>query len=98
VHGWLLQILRIRAVIEGTELAVRGACSVDAMSNKRGTARRVIGVLFLVFAVLQIVWLPLGILEVLPFVLQFPGESPLRSHAGTTVACLGVAAWAWWDP
>ena len=79
------------------ELADRGACSVDAMSNKRGNARRAVGVLFLVIAALQIMWLPLGILEVLPFVLQFPGTSPLRSHAGATVASLGIAAWAWWD-
>ena len=79
------------------ELADSGACSVDAMSNKRGNARRAAGVLFLLIAALQIMWLPLGILEVLPFVLQFPGESPLRSHAGATVASLGIAAWAWWD-
>ena len=79
------------------ELAVSSACSVVAMSNKRGNTRRAIGVLFLVIAALQILWLPLGIIEVLPFVLQFPGESPLRSHAGATVASLGIAAWAWWD-
>jgi hypothetical protein len=93
----LVPILLNRAGILGLELAASGASSVVAMSNKRGNTRRAIGVLFLVTAVLQILWLPLGILEVLPFVLQLPGESPLRSHAGATVASLGIAAWAWWD-
>jgi hypothetical protein len=50
-----------------------------------------------VLATLFIAWLPLGMLEFVPFVLQIPGESLLRTHAGAAVASLMVTAWAWWE-
>lgn len=50
-----------------------------------------------VLATLFIAWLPLGMLGFVPFVLQIPGESLLRTHAGAAVACLMVTAWAWWE-
>lgn len=50
-----------------------------------------------VLAILFMAWLPLGILDLVPFVLQIPGESLLRTHAGAAVACLMVTAWACWE-
>ena len=48
-------------------------------------------------ALIFIAWLPLGILEIVPFVLQLPGESRLRLHAAAAVLCLLVAAWGFWQ-
>lgn len=59
--------------------------------------RRRIGAIAFGMAVLLIIWLPLGILGVVPFLVNLPGESELRSHAGLAVGCLMIAAWAFWD-
>jgi hypothetical protein len=42
-------------------------------------------------------WLLLGMLNVVPLALQFPGESTLRSHAGAAVLFLMFAAWGYWE-
>lgn len=59
--------------------------------------RRAIGAGAFSAALVLIAWLPLGIYRVVPFVLGLPGESPLRLHTGAAVACLMVAAWAYWE-
>ena len=41
-------------------------------------------------------WLPLGLFHVVPFVLELPGETALRTHAAAAVACLLLAAWGFW--
>ena len=41
-------------------------------------------------------WLPLGVLNVVPFVLELPGEPSVRVHAAVAVGCLFVAAWGFW--
>jgi hypothetical protein len=51
----------------------------------------------LVLAIGLIAWLPAGLLQLVPFVLSLPGESGLRVHAAAAVACLLVAAWAYWN-
>jgi len=48
-------------------------------------------------AVVFMLWLPLGIAGVVPFVLELPGESQLRTHAAAAVLCLLVAAWGFWE-
>jgi hypothetical protein len=50
-----------------------------------------------VLAIGFIVWLPAGMLGVVPFVLSLPNESSLRVHASAAVACLLIAAWAYWN-
>ena len=42
-------------------------------------------------------WLLLGMLDVVPLVLKFPGESTVRSHAGASVLLLMLAAWGYWE-
>lgn len=59
--------------------------------------RRTIGRVAILLATVFIVWLPAGMLDIVPFVLSLPGESSLRSHAGAAVSCLLVAAWAYWN-
>jgi len=56
-----------------------------------------IGTVAFLLAVVFIVWLPLGILHVVPLVLELPGEPSLRVHAAAAVGCLLVAAWGFWD-
>ena len=48
-------------------------------------------------ALIFIAWLPLGIFEVVPFVLKFPGESSLRLHSAAAILSLLVAAWGYWE-
>lgn len=59
--------------------------------------RRTIGRAAIVLATVFIIWLPAGILDIVPFVFSLPGESGLRSHAGAAVLCLLVAAWGYWN-
>jgi hypothetical protein len=61
------------------------------------TTRRTIGRVAFVLAIGFVVWLPAGLLEIVPFVFSLPGESRLRVHAAAAVACLLVAAWAYWN-
>ena len=71
--------------------------AVPAARIRRTTLRRGTGYAGGVLAALFIAWLPLGILGLVPFLLQIPGESLLRTHAGAAVACLMVTAWACWE-
>ena len=67
------------------------------MPRKPLKFRQVIGTGVLTLAVALIAWLLLGVWDVVPLVLQLPGESLLRTHAAAAVACLLVAAWSFWD-
>lgn len=66
------------------------------MLNNFKSLRVKIGTVAAVAAAIFILWLPLGILDVIPFVLTIPGESALRSHAGLAVGSLMIAAWGYW--
>lgn len=55
-----------------------------------------IGKAAFLLALVFIVWLPLGILHVVPFVMELPGEPSLRVHAAAAVGCLVIAAWGFW--
>jgi hypothetical protein len=59
--------------------------------------RRLVGASAFALALLFVAWLPLGALEIIPFVLTLPGEPSLRVHAAAAVACLAVAAWGFWN-
>ncbi|NBS56179.1 MAG: hypothetical protein EBS65_03800 [Betaproteobacteria bacterium] len=59
--------------------------------------RRSIGAVSFAVALIFIAWLLLGILDVVPLVLQLPGESTVRSHAGAAVLLLMIAAWGYWE-
>jgi hypothetical protein len=59
--------------------------------------RRNAGTVAFSFAVLFMVWLPLGFFEIVPFVVNLPNETGLRSHAGLAIASLLVAALCFWE-
>ena len=67
------------------------------MAKRSVKLQRMIGTAAFLLALMFIVWLPLGILHVVPLVLELPGESSLRVHAAAAVGCLVVAAWGFWD-
>ena len=60
------------------------------------TLRLKIGFGAAVMAGLFVLWLPLGILDFIPFVFTITGESALRTHAGLAVGSLMIAAWGYW--
>jgi hypothetical protein len=68
-----------------------------AVADRGRSAQWVIGSGALSLAVVFMLWIPLGIVGVVPFVLELPGESLLRSHAAAAVLCLLVAAWGFWE-
>lgn len=67
------------------------------MIPRIASRRMKIGAIALILALLSIIWLPLGILGVVPLPFALPGESALRTHAGIAVALLLIAAWAFWE-
>jgi uncharacterized membrane protein len=48
-------------------------------------------------AIVLILWLAFGLLNLVPLTLQLPGESKLRTLAGAAVALLMLAAWGYWE-
>jgi hypothetical protein len=60
-------------------------------------AQRVLGGIALSLAVVFVIWLPLGVAGIAPFVLELPGESRLRVHAAAAVLSLLIAAWGYWE-
>lgn len=67
------------------------------MAERGHQVRRLIGVAALSAAAICIVWLPLGLIDVMPFLFEIPGESRLRTHAAAAVLSLLVAAWGFWE-
>jgi hypothetical protein len=59
--------------------------------------RLTIGRFAFLLALAFLAWLALGILQIVPFVLELPGEPRLRVHAAAVVGCLLVAAWGFWE-
>ena len=59
--------------------------------------RRIIGKAAFVLAIAFIAWIPLGVLRIIPFVLELQGEPSVRVHAAAAVGSLMVAAWGFWE-
>ena len=69
----------------------------ESAANRPRRLRRSIGAVSFAVALALIGWLLLGILDVVPLVLQLPGESTVRTHAGASVLLLMIAAWGFWE-
>ena len=59
--------------------------------------RRKIGVLALSLATLAVVWLLLGMANIVPFLIELPQETSIRAHASLAVLLLLIGAWAFWN-
>ena len=46
---------------------------------------------------LALVWLILGMINVVPFLLELPQETSIRAHASLAVIFLLIGSWAFWN-
>ena len=56
-----------------------------------------IGKVVLFFAMLAVIWLLLGMVNIVPFLMELPQETSIRAHASLAVILLLVASWAFWN-
>lgn len=90
-----------RLIILGVARTATERCQkpTSPMADARHRLERMrgfIGASAFATALILIAWLPLGVLDIVPFVLSIPGMGPLRAHAGAAIACLLVAALGFW--
>jgi hypothetical protein len=59
--------------------------------------KRKIGKAALVLAALAVIWLILGMLNLVPFLIELPQETSIRAHASLAVIFLLIGSWAFWN-
>ena len=59
--------------------------------------KRTIGKAALVLGFLSVIWLILGILNIVPFLIELPQETSTRAHASLAVIFLLIGSWAFWN-
>lgn len=57
----------------------------------------IIGKAALVLSSLAVIWLFLGMANVVPFLIELPQETSIRAHASLAVIFLLVGSWAFWN-
>ena len=65
--------------------------------NYKVGMRKKIGVLALSLASLAVVWLLLGMANIVPFLIVLPQETSIRAHASFAVFLLLISSWAFWN-
>ena len=65
------------------------------MKNDR--MKKKIGKAALFLALLSVIWLLLGMANVVPLLIELPNESSVRAHASIAVIFLLIGSWAFWD-
>ena len=56
-----------------------------------------IGKIALFLASLAVIWLLLGMVNVVPFLIELPQETTIRAHASIAVIFLLIGSWAFWN-
>ena len=56
-----------------------------------------IGKAALFLASLAVIWLLLGMVNVVPFLIELPQETTIRAHASVAVIFLLIGSWAFWN-
>ena len=59
--------------------------------------KRTIGKAALVLGFLSVIWLILGMINVVPFLIELPQETSIRAHASLEVIFLLIGSWAFWN-
>ncbi len=59
--------------------------------------KRKIGKVALFLSAIAVIWLILGMLNVVPFLIELPQETSIRAHASLAVIFLLIASWAFWN-
>jgi len=79
-------------------------CSVELRKEDRrdhspanNNMRKKIGVIALSLAALAVVWLLLGMANIVPFLIELPQETSTRAHASLAVILLLIGSWAFWN-
>ena len=59
--------------------------------------KRKIGQVAIFLAILAVIWLLLGIIGIVPFLIELPQETSERAHASLAVILLLIGSWAFWN-
>jgi hypothetical protein len=59
--------------------------------------KRKIGKVAIFLSILAVIWLLLGMIDIVPFLIELPQETSIRAHASLAVILLLVASWAFWN-
>ena len=59
--------------------------------------KRKIGKVAIFLAILAVIWLLLGMVNIVPFLMELPQETSIRAHASLAVILLLIASWAFWN-
>ena len=59
--------------------------------------KRKIGIAALVLGSLALICLILGLINVVPLLIELPQETSIRAHASLTVIFLLIGSWAFWN-
>ena len=59
--------------------------------------KRKIGIAALVLGSLALIWLILGMINVVPLLIELPQETSIRAHASLTVIFLLIGSWSFWN-
>ncbi|MDA9210753.1 hypothetical protein N9O74_01265 [Methylophilaceae bacterium] len=59
--------------------------------------KRKIGKVALFLSIVAVIWLLLGMVNIVPFLIELPQETSIRAHASLAVILLLVASWAFWN-
>ena len=59
--------------------------------------KRIIGKVALFLASLAVIWLLLGMADIVPFLIELPQETSIRAHASLAVIFLLIGSWAFWN-
>mgnify|MGYP005663363215 CR=1 FL=1 len=59
--------------------------------------KRKIGIAALALGSLALIWLILGMINVVPLLIELPQETSIRAHASLTVIFLLIGSWAFWN-
>jgi hypothetical protein len=59
--------------------------------------KRKIGKAALILGIVALIWLLLGMIDVVPFLIELPQETSVRAHASLAVIFLLIGSWAFWN-
>ena len=58
--------------------------------------KRNIGKVALFLSLVSVLWLLLGMFNIVPLLIELPNETNIRAHASLAVILLLIASWAFW--
>ena len=59
--------------------------------------KRKIGKVALILGIFALIWLLLGMINVVPFLIELEQETSIRAHASLAVIFLLIGSWAFWN-